>query len=252
MKIQLLSDLHLEFGQLALPDSQADLVILAGDVAIQHHGLRWIQKYFASIPVLYVLGNHEYYGHRYPLLLDELRKQFADSNIHLLEDDVFHYQRVNFFGATLWTDFNLHGTREHSQETCQQRMNDYRKIGFYPSFGPITPSQVLRIHNRSRAALKQFLTAHQSQTNVVISHHAPSLRSIPSTYKTSELSPAYASHLDALIEQYNPTLWCHGHIHESVDYRIGHCRVISNPRGYANVDPNPQFNPSYLLELDPT
>ena len=63
------------------------------------------------MPVLYVAGNHEHYDERIGRLHEKLREAAAGSNVHILENETFELDGYRFFGATLWTDFNLFGDR---------------------------------------------------------------------------------------------------------------------------------------------
>jgi predicted phosphodiesterase len=107
MRVHILSDLHLEFGPFDLPKVDADLVIAAGDVNTKMKGLKWLQMQFPSQPVVYVLGNHEFYGDRLPRLTEKLVAEASGTNIHILEDQSFEIGGYRIFGATLWTDFAL-------------------------------------------------------------------------------------------------------------------------------------------------
>ncbi len=75
MKIQILSDLHLEFENFNFYNTDADVVVLAGDVHLGMNGVLWAKKAIQNQPVIYVLGNHEYYRNAYPKLLDKIRKE---------------------------------------------------------------------------------------------------------------------------------------------------------------------------------
>lgn len=85
IRLHILSDLHLEFGEMGLPDVRADVVVLAGDVDTRMNGLGWILDQRNVVPVVYVAGNHEFYGDRYPRLLDKLRGEAAGTHVHFLE-----------------------------------------------------------------------------------------------------------------------------------------------------------------------
>ena len=83
---------------------------------------------------------------------------------------------------------------------------------------------------------------------MIVTHHAPSDRSLPPGYQDDWLSPAYASSLDSLIEASEAKLWVHGHTHRPVDDGVGGTRVISNPRGYTD-EPVAGFDPRLVIEL---
>ena len=109
MKIQLLSDLHIEFQSYEYPDCDSDVVVLAGDIHTKGQGVKWAIENILDKPVIYVLGNHEYYGKTYPKLVAEVKELARGTNVHILERDVVTINGVNFLGCTLWTDFELFG-----------------------------------------------------------------------------------------------------------------------------------------------
>lgn len=248
MKVLLLSDLHLEFEELPLEGTAADVVVLAGDIHAGKKALPWIRSNFPDKPVIYVLGNHEYYSQAYPKLARELVAATEGSHIHVLENRAVTLDGVTFHGATLWTDFQLFGDPRIAGYECQQGMNDYKKIRREPAYAKLRSIDVAMIHQRSLAWLKQSVAQSNSRHNVVVTHHAPSLRSVPLPGREAILTAAYASNLDPLIAEIAPDAWFHGHLHVSSDYWIGGCRVVCNPRGYPR-QMNPDFDPALEIEV---
>ncbi len=226
MKIQTASDLHNEFEESVFEDMGADIVVLAGDIHLGTQGIDWIKKQKIKVPVVYVIGNHEYYNHTYPDLIDDIKKEAEGTNIHVLQNDVFSYEGVNFLGATLWTDFDLFGDMLKAKGRAMMQMNDYKKIK------ELTPFHSCRDNIISTEWIDKQLDNLYNQKNVVITHHAPSLKSVPDRYKKDILSASFASNLDELIEDNDIDLWIHGHTHDSFDYKIGDTRVFCNPKGY--------------------
>jgi Icc-related predicted phosphoesterase len=247
MRIHILSDLHLEFGPIDLPPTPADLVILAGDIHLKLNGVRWIRHQFPDTPVIYPAGNHEYYGDKLPGLLEKIRAEATGTNIHVLENESIDLGGFRFFGATLWTDMKLHGDPYIGSLEALQ-MNDYKRIRRSSDYQKLRPGDTRSLHSASVRNIEQFLNAGDPRRSVVITHHAPSMRSLPDHRKQDPVSCAYASHLDTFIELHEPLLWIHGHIHHSQDYTIGKTRILSNPRAYVD-DPNPAFNPSLVINL---
>lgn len=232
MKIQIISDLHQEFGFTDLTFKNADVVVLAGDINIGTKGIEWILKEITDKPVIYVLGNHEYYKNAYPKTLHKITELSRNSNIHVLENKSIEIDGIVFHGATLWTDFSIFGNPRKYGMICQEKMNDYKRIRLNPSYSKLRSIDTYRIHNESIRWLTQSLNEYRNQTNVVVTHHAPSVQSIPKKYQNDPVSSAYASNLEDLILEHQPKMWIHGHIHEPKEYRIGQTQIICNPQGY--------------------
>jgi Icc-related predicted phosphoesterase len=222
MRIRMLSDLHREFGHITLPKVAADVVVLAGDIDRGTRGVSWARMAFPDVPVLYVAGNHEHYDERIGRLHEKLREAAAGSNVRILENESFELNGYRFFGATLWTDFNLLGDRFTAMTAAgskERGMNDYRKIRRQDA-GRLQPKHTAMLHADSRLALTQFLAGGDPARSIVITHHAPSIQSLPEQKQSEPISAAYASNLEDLITAKGPALWVHGHIHRPRDYFI--------------------------------
>ena len=248
MRVQVFSDLHFEFGGVEHSFKDIDLLILAGDINIGEKGFEWIQQNVKNIPVIYVLGNHEYYKRSYPKLLYKLQERSKQTNINVLEKDSIVLGGIRFHGTTLWTDFELYGDPKIAGYACQQRMSDYKLIRIDPSYSKLRSIDTHIMHYKSRNWLKQSLLDSNEKTNVVITHHAPSIKSIPNKFKDDIISAAYASDLEDFILETKPNLWIHGHIHEPADYQIGETRILCNPHGYIDDSYN-GHNPNLVVEI---
>ena len=248
MKIQLLSDLHIEFDEFVLEANDADVVVLAGDIHTRDQGLLWALQHIPNKPVLYILGNHEFYGKAYPKLISSLKKIARGTNIQILEQDTVTIAGINFIGCTLWTDFELFGDPRLAGYECQQIMNDFRKIILSPKYSKLRSLDVASIHRQSLNWIKTELKRHQGTTNVVITHHAPSPASLPDANQADISNAAYVSRLDPVVEKFAPNYWLHGHLHNSSNYKIGSCNVVCNPRGYPG-ERNPQFVESLIIDI---
>jgi len=242
MKIQLYSDLHIEFEAFEARLENADVLVFAGDIEVGKSAIEWLNGLDMDKPIIYVLGNHEYYKSTYPKLLGELKGAITRNNIHLLENESVTINDVTFHGCTLWTDFELFGDPRLAGYECQQVMTDFRRIRRLPNYSKLRAIDVSVIHRRSLKWLGASLDA-ASGCNVVVTHYAPSLRSVPECYKNDIVTAGYASNLEEFVNMHSIDLWLHGHLHSSSDYRIGGCRVVCNPRGYKG-----EFNPGFEIE----
>ena len=244
MKMLVYSDLHLDFHvfrpQLTPAFMQKiDVVVLAGDITEGTTGLRWARETFPDTAIVYIDGNHEFYGQHWDRHLDVMRTLATEHEIQYLENNSVTIGGVRFLGCTLWTDYALHGgdSKLDAMIAARQGMNDYTRIKidsprelYWQRKHRLFPAMAARRHAASRQWLEAQLSQGEPQRTVVVTHHAPHPKSIPPEFVGHPLSPCYASNLAALMGQ--AELWIHGHIHESVDYEVNGTRVVSNPRGY--------------------
>ena len=249
MRLHVLSDLHLEFAPFDPPAVEADVVVLAGDLAPGLRGLEWAAARWPERPLVIVPGNHEFYGHTYPALVRKLvaRAAALRGDVHVLSDAAAVVGGVRFLGATLWTDFRVFGDPAAGMAAAQLQMTDFRRIRVEPTYSTARPPDTARWHARSVAWLRGALAEPHDAPTVVVTHHAPSRRSLNPLY-ADPVASAYASALDALVEGSGARLWVHGHTHHCVDYRVGDTRVLSNQRGYPD-EPVGGFDPALVVDL---
>ncbi|MCX9158614.1 metallophosphoesterase [Niveibacterium sp. 24ML] len=251
MRIQLLSDLHLELAPWTPPQIDADVLVLAGDIQVGTRTADWIRQHRNRLPphIVYVAGNHEFYRGDWARVLRTLRSLRLTGG-HFLENSSTEIEGVRFLGATLWTDCELYGDRDGAINSAHY-MNDYRAIRGEEGL-PLSPWDTMRWHARSRDWLDRNLSAQYDGPTVVVTHHAPSIQSIVPQYLDDPVSAFYASRLDAMLDG-RAALWLHGHSHASSDYTVCGTRVVANPAGYLLADgqrENPDFNPALMLELE--
>ena len=250
MRLRVLSDLHLEFGPFEPPPCAADVVVLAGDIHTGTQALPWIRQHFPAMPVVLVLGNHEFYGHAAPALVEEFRAAVAGTNVHLLENAAVELAGWRFLGCTLWTDFCLHGA-EHQVDAWAQAaalLTDYRRIHHSQEGRLLRSPDTIRWHETSRRWLDEQVRRGNPERTVIVTHHAPSARSLPAHQGKDWLSPAFASNLDEWVASSEVPLWIHGHTHHCVHYRLGSTHVLANQRGYPQ-EPRADFRPDLVVEL---
>jgi len=252
MRLLALSDTHFEFqadhGGTFVDwiwnenkSNPPDIVVLAGDISNVDH-LRASIKMFAEkfpCPIVFVHGNHEYYGTTPHNALEKTRKFELDfDETYWLEPYPDDYpvnsnvrSRVKLTGGTLWFP-------EPDSTARKDWMNDFQEIF---DFEPWVYQQYKRT--------VEHLEKHIRPGGVVITHHSPSLKSIHPRYEGSPINQFFASDLEWLIESKRPSLWIQGHTHESLDYRIGDTRIVCNPFGYTGIGENKNFNPKLIIEV---
>ncbi|HKT28509.1 metallophosphoesterase [Dyella sp.] len=253
MRLNILSDLHLRQGAFTPPRTDADAVILAGDVARPEQAIAWARAF--RQPVIYVLGNHEFYGSSLPTALAELQNLAGGTGIRVLDRQALVLDGVRFLGATLWTDFMLAGegaARERAIAEATRLVRDFSVIDSTENPGTkFTPPESIRVFRQHAKWLRQELAEPFDGPTVVITHHAPSPRSVHPRFTGSPLNGAFVSDLEALMGGDRVVLWVHGHTHDSFDYTVRGTRVVCNPRGYARdgVNENAFFDPRLVVDV---
>lgn len=224
MKVRVLSDLHLEFAHFDLDHIGEDVLILAGDISTDPSDVwNMLRGYPATVPVLYVFGNHEYYGKS----IEQTHREFrlALPGVRFLQNDLITIGKYLFAGTTLWTDLN----NGQCIGAAQYMMNDYRDIHCF------NPIDSLLLNSQARVFLER-LPDHA----IVITHHAPSFECLDPKYSGFELNGAYAN---TQLEHKRFKKWIHGHTHSA--NQTGN--IVCNPRGYPGEKTN--FNPDLIIEL---
>jgi predicted phosphodiesterase len=283
MKIKLVSDLHLEFSDIMIPnDADYDLLILSGDIMVaqdlhdhQDENVRtaamlemlgsrqlkaqrfrdFLKRCSFQFPhVIYVAGNHEFYHGKFFASIDHLREECAKyPNIYFLENDTKVINDIVFMGATLWTDCNKHDP--FTLHALADMMNDFRIIRHDQSgYRSLKPADIADRHRKTLQYFKTVMDGYpQEQKFVVVGHHTPSHMSCHPQYAHDYImNGGYHSDLsDFILDHPQIKLWTHGHTHHPFDYVIGSTRVVCNPRGYENDGYNEDtgWNPNIILEV---
>jgi len=269
MKIALCSDLHLEFQDINIQNTEnADVLILSGDILVaedlhnhseekvkiavmidslsrrQDTALRFrdfMKRCSFQFPhVVVIAGNHEFYHGNWKASIQYLRDEYSKfPNIYFLEQELKVIDDVTFIGATLWTDCNKGDPL--TLHALGDMMNDFRIIrNDELGFTKLRPAHTAQRHKQTISYFKSVLTDRKDNKVVVVGHHAPSTLSIHDRYKHpvhSLMNGGYHSDLsDFILDHPQIKLWTHGHMHDPSDYMIGDTRVVCNPRGYAGHD----------------
>lgn len=250
MKFSLISDIHLEFRkELPFPtfEHSGGVLILAGDIYNARLFNRGISSPYTPLNervidqfekwsnefecVIYVLGNHEYYGGYVEETVSILKdKTNHIDNFHVLSNEYLDISNIRIVGSTLWTDAN--SGNPLTDMYMKSAMTDFGgTIKWKSSHSKFTPLDSRHLHNEAL----NFIDSTQNgiENVLVVSHHAPSELSIDDRFKGDALNPAYFSNLENFIlDRPNIKTWVHGHMHNYKNYFIGDTRVICNPWGY--------------------
>ncbi len=272
MKIRILSDLHLEYGDYVvkpLPDDKETVLVLAGDITVA--ASRVSKNVFIpflkrcadqfGLGVVMVMGNHEHYHGEITKSKDILNKLIEEAGLHpqviILENEIVYIDDVAFIGATMWTDCSLDGIDMSPKATwLWNGMTDSKIIS-------VNGKKMSAYHSRdffdtSAGFILDKVTSLKEKgwKTVVISHHCPSSKSTHEQYKGQDFNMFFVSQMDLNIAEANPDIWIHGHTHHAFDYKLDetvcNTRVICNPRGYHNRESLPEsrgFNPLLTIEV---
>jgi len=260
MKIKIVSDLHLEFSDIDIPNNGCDVLVLSGDIlladvlhdfpvdydntticskrqiqAIRFRDfLRYCSEDFPN--VIYVAGNHEFYHGKFHQSLDTLKKECLQlPNVHFLEDNAVTIDDIIFVGGTLWTDM-MQGDPLVMMD-AERGMSDFFVIkNDQNGYRSISALDTIRRHRKTLEYIHVTVNnASPDKKIVVVGHHAPSFQSVAEKYKNDQLNGAFGSNLSNFILAHpRINIWTHGHMHNASDYMIGSTRIVCNPRGYCN------------------
>jgi Calcineurin-like phosphoesterase len=256
VRIQLLSDLHLESEAFEpMPHPEAELLVLAGDIDATWRGYERFAGW--PVPVLAVAGNHEFDGRELDAAWPALHEHCARCGITLLERDsrvltARDGRRVRFLGTVRWCDFDGLGTAQRMRAMRAgayfQRVMRAMKGGL-----PFDADAVRRAALACRSWLAQALAEPAEgrwDTTVAITHFAPSLRSVDPRYGLMPSTASFCNADDTLLP--SAALWMHGHLHCRHDYRVARgdgrfTRVVSQARGLEGKGESAGFDASKLI-----
>lgn len=242
MKIQIYSDLHLGFARFEPASNDADVVILAGDIDIKSRGVVWANDTF-QCQVIYVCGNHEYYGGHIDHTLQKMRDAAAP-HVHVLENEALILNQTRFLVTTAWTDYSSTGDVVAAKRVAWECMNDFAVIRADVNFRRLRPDDLIAKSQAAYTWLTEELNKPFAGKTVVVTHHAPALEHVSEDFP-AHLIAAYANNWPELLEKAD--LWIYGHTHIAADFVKGGCRVVSNPRGYPSEDTG--FDQELLIDI---
>lgn len=269
--IRVVSDLHLDFDVLAknssvenlwfpeeLPFDDNTILIVAGDIwhakkPLSYKGFSWLKEISKRFKyIVLVLGNHDFWGGN--LNLEYLRySKFIQENklenVFLLQNNTIKFENLKIIGGTLWTDY-LKGNAICMNLAENGLMNDYKFIKKGNGFFKLKAKDLLYEHLKTKQYINENAKKENKENLWVITHHLPTIASIPIDRGTEEQeieNGLYYSDLEEII-QHNPIdVWVHGHSHNYQYYELYNTKIIANPRGYKNEDTG--FNPWIVYDL---
>ena len=270
MELRIISDLHLDINT-GMPFDLKDksiFTIICGDISGYFlKTSKWLNRNVEN--GVFVAGNHMIYnksGHSLQYQLKQFQNNYPlDAPISFLNDNYKIIDDIVFVGGTLWTDYCLYG-KERKYKYIWAALcyiNDFRYGLFNPSdnlenekasqIKMLKPENCAKMFFNTLSVIDEVCHKFPKKKIVVVTHHAPSEKSVPAIHKNSNITPAFASNLEEFILDHpNIKLWCHGHIHSACDYNIGGCRVICNPRGYAKYNEKAEvtgFNKDLIVKI---
>jgi hypothetical protein len=230
-----------------IPKTDADIVVLLGDIGIGIEGIKWASLFPQT--VLYVAGNHEHYGKEIENNLAELKTE-ADKyeNVIFLENDSYTLGGITFHGCTLWTNFELYGMKEDSMARAAQALSDFSVIGHQDK--RLSPQDTVDMYLESTQWLNKSLSLSKSEVNIVLSHHLPTDEAIQIRYIGNILSPAFASNCFDELSSHKIGYWFYGHNHDVIEFEHKGTTFLTNQRGYAPDDITECFDAFKIMTIE--
>ncbi|MCA6098175.1 metallophosphoesterase [Bradyrhizobium australafricanum] len=258
MKIFVASDLHGEMWphDYDVPEGlDFDVAVFAGDVHHAYRAVSWLtnQRGLRGKPVLFVAGNHEFYGSVLQDAAAKIRDAARGTNVTFLDADAVPViDGVRFLGCTMWTDYRFDAESQAHGLGAGRFMNDHKFIrtsGGAEFPAPFTPIEAYKRHLAERRWLTDRLNEDHDGPSVVITHHGPHPGSLHERYDgDGAMNASFLSDLSDIIEEHRPSLWVHGHVHDHHDYMVGETtRIVCNPLGYSHE--NSGFIRDLVVEL---
>lgn len=248
MIIRLFSDLHLD-GRAYTITSQAHdpdaVLVLAGDLSGFHRDLKFITAVTDQFKyVLFVAGNHEFYGSDYFVVKKFWHGVDGDiDNFFFMDNRVEIIENVRFIGTTLWTDMD--GGNPLTCMDVQKALNDYYVILYKQR--RLMVVDTIGFHNEAMRFLNKELAAPFDGETVVISHHSPSWTLITQVHRYSGVNAGFHANADQLFYDHEIGYWFYGHTHVSQTIKINGVPVISNQRGYVGEDSG--FDHAFWIDI---
>lgn len=255
MKIQFMSDLHLEFSENReyfsdnpLPVN-GDVLVLAGDIVCDSD-IELARPFYDDIAqkfplIINTMGNHEFYHGTINYAYPDFQEKISDNHLRINNQTIVH-DNHRFIVSTLWSEIDpLHQLEIH------RRLQDYRYISKDTDTGkrPLMPEDSMEYHKISRNFIESELKKAFDGKTVIVTHHIPTISSVIPKWRTANILSAFANKLDHWFEKYDIDLWIFGHQHEQVDFMINKTRIVSNPLGYAKEPSFQLFRPDAFVVI---
>lgn len=240
----LMSDLHLEHGnKIDVPVIEGvKFLILAGDIGSNQSHLEFIKDCASKYIVIYILGNHEFYGYT----LKEVRDFWSSvkiDNFYFLDNSSVVIDGIEFIGSTLWVDFN--GGNPHMMLNAPVEIKDFQKIINAAGDDYISVYEIYEEFQKSYAYLKEALYQDNGFIKVLVTHYGISHQSVHENYKQHpeimKINGYFTNNMDYFVGNSLAKVAVHGHMHTSSDYMLGDLHVVCEPVGYPDAI-NPEFN----------
>lgn len=244
----IMSDLHFEWDKATTDYSKlinkkvADIAVLAGDIAGGTYGIHFVRHLISlGYKVLYVLGNHEFYGYKIQDVINEwIVLEDETDGLYLLDNSSVTIDGVEFFGSTFWSSLGTSSNDMVIDYFIRQKIKgntDFRLIE------DLTPETMAVIHHESAHKLFKLIENSEAEKKVVITHYLPSEKSVHERFIGQHATNLmFFTEYGQYISYSDINLWIHGHTHDMMDYNIHQTRVICYPRGYVDANmANPDF-----------
>lgn len=243
MKIQFVSDLHLEF-----PENRAylaehplevtgDILLVAGDSAYldlpdskedtysRYAFWNWASEHYQQVVVCF--GNHDFYGH-YDLatIPDGYCKQIRP-NVQAYYNGMVNIGDTDIIVSTLWAYI-----KPENSYLTERGVSDFYRISYN---GHRLSSDTFNLeHERCLQFVKKSVSESRAKYKIVLTHHVPTGLCTAFEFRDSLINGAFTVELGNYIAESSIDYWIYGHTHRNIAAQIGDTRIISNQLGYVS------------------
>ena len=243
MKIQFVSDLHLEFPENRTfldkhpLEVKGDILLIAGDTAYldlpdsdedtysQYTFWDWASEHYRQVIVCF--GNHDFYGY-YDLatMTDGYCKEIRP-NVHAYYNCVVHLDDIDVIVSTLWAHIE-----PYNAYMTERGVNDFYRIKY--NGHRLSSDDFNHEHERCLQFVQQSVEESVAKRRIVLTHHVPTQLCTAPEFRDSLINGAFTVELGDYIAISGIDYWIYGHSHRNIDAHIGDTHILSNQLGYVS------------------
>ncbi len=281
MKIDILSDLHIDFYFRKKPAedqirtlyesilgnhngySTGDMLIVAGDIGHYNkqniQALKRIKDVFGYQHIICVLGNHDYYlidhasranyGQNSLERVQRMRELInKEEGMYCLDGNIIEINGVKFGGCDSWYDGEY--IRRHFWKKDEEYMKGYVSLLWRRSMADADYIYGMEWQAYAKHQ-KQKLESIYQKADVMITHINPSIEKVHTNekYRNEDTTGYFTFDGSHFLKEGSMQYWIFGHTHDRMEYEAHGVKCLCNPMGYPNESLNGQSIQPMQIEI---